>query len=213
MKIWDTQIGNATEIAASMPKWYARTTVIDLKRATLEDGSIDFSKASAQYQVGDVLMFIPCNDFDKALVDNKGAQFTVTEVTPDMHYKFAEKPASEGVFFVVKFMYNEHFEASDKFAMVPVTIEMIENDRKTEDKKLRNLGLKQPGWYKWRMVDRSSSKRSPMISAELSVSIKRFHSPDGTSSDAGETFQPVPGAGVEEGQLIFDPVDGSITLG
>lgn len=211
MKIWNTSIGNATEIAASMPHWYARTTVIDLKRATLEDGSLDFSKASTQFVKGDKVMFIPCNDFEKVLVDNKGLVFTVASVSPSMHYTFEEgKVGEEGLFFVVKFMYNEHLTSGSEVAMVPVTLEMIDNDRKTT-KALRSVGLKQPGWYRWRSVDRQ--ERDPMITCELLVSIKKFHSPDGTSGDAGETFQPGPGLNPSDGQMIFDPVDGSITLG
>lgn len=211
MKIWNTSIGNATEIAASMPHWYARTTVIDLKRATLEDGSLDFSKASTQFVKGDKVMFVPCNDFDKVLVDNKGLVFTVATVTPSMHYTFEEgKVGEEGLFFVVKFIYNEHLTPGAEVAMVPVTLEMIDNDRKTT-KALRAVGLKQPGWYRWRSVDRQ--ERDPMVTCELLVSIKKFHSPAGTSSDAGETFQPGPGLDPSDGQLIFDPVDGSFTLG
>lgn len=211
MKIWNTSIGNATEIAVSMPHWYARTTVIDLKRATLEDGSLDFSKASTQFVKGDKVMFVPCNDFDKVLVDNKGLVFTVATVTPSMHYTFEEgKVGEEGLFFVVKFIYNEHLTPGAEVAMVPVTLEMIDNDRKTT-KALRAVGLKQPGWYRWRSVDRQ--EHDPMITCELLVSIKKFHSPAGTSSDAGETFQPGPGLDPSDGQLIFDPVDGSITLG
>lgn len=211
MKIWNTSIGNATEIAASMPHWYARTTVIDLKRATLEDGSLDFSKASTQFVEGDKVMFIPCNDFDNVLVDNKGLVFTVATVSPSMHYTFEEgSVGKEGLFFVVKFMYNKHLTPGSEVAMVPVTLEMVDNDRKTT-KVLRSVGLKQPGWYRWRSVDRK--ERDPMITCELLVSVKNFHSPDGTSGDAGESFQPGQGLDPSDGQLIFDPVDGSITLG
>lgn len=211
MKIWNTSIGNATEIAASMPHWYARTTVIDLKRATLEDGSLDFSEASTQFVEGDKVMFIPCNDFDNVLVDNKGLVFTVATVSPSMHYTFEEgSVGKEGLFFVVKFMYNKHLTPGSEVAMVPVTLEMIDNDRKTT-KVLRSVGLKQPGWYRWRSVDRK--ERDPMITCELLVSVKNFHSPDGTSGDAGESFQPGQGLDPSDGQLIFDPVDGSITLG
>lgn len=98
MKIWNTSIGNATEIAASMPHWYARTTVIDLKRATLEDGSLDFSKASTQFVEGDKVMFIPCNDFDNVLVDSKGLVFTVATVSPSMHYTFEKGSVGKKVY-------------------------------------------------------------------------------------------------------------------
>lgn len=216
MKIWDKVIGNQTEIVASMPHWYARVTVVDLKRAKLEDGMFDFSKASTHFVKGDEVMFIPCNNFDQALIDSKGQVFKVKDVTPDMHYSFEQSMNEDflngGLMFVVKYMYKEHLTHDEKFAMVPVTIEMINHDRETT-KQLREAGLKQPGWYKWRSVDRTDSKRAPMISCELVVSIKKFHSPDGTSSDAGETFQPDAGLDPKDGVLVFDPVDGSITLG
>ncbi len=211
MKIWDTKIGNETEVAASMPKWYARTTVVDLARATTEDGYLDLSKASTSYEVGDKLMFIPCKDLDQALIDNAGLIFTVSEVTVSGKYKFAEgSVGSEGVFFIVKFMRNENLEVQEQQALVPITIEMIEEDRKG-DHKLRKLGLRQPGWYRWQLIDRGD--RPAKVISNLLVSLKSFHSPDGTSGDAGETFQPGVGLAETDGQIVFDGDQGEIKLG
>ena len=210
LKQYDKQIANDTQLAASMPKWYARTTVVDFARA--KDGEyLDLSRGTS-YQVGDRLMFIQCNNFEQALTDDLGQVYTVSEATASGRYKFEQGiPAIDsGLYFVILFLENKDHAADVREALIPVTIEMIDQDRKDETHPLRAIGLKQPGWYRWRSVSRTD--RDPMITCELLVSMKGFHSPDSTSTDSGEAFDPDLGGTPDDSGIRFDE-NGEITLG
>ena len=192
LPLWGKDIDNDTMIAANSPKAYARTTaVVDLKKATNEDGTINFKKIASQYQVGDKLMFIAADDQEKledVLKNNKGLIFTIEKIE-NGNYTFAEgTPEGEGVYFIVLWRSNPGYTADQAIAMVPVTIEMLQ---KQQDKKLRLLGLKSPGWYRWRQTTALPEKenRHPIIYAELVVSMKNFHTPTVTGISA-DTFQP-----------------------
>lgn len=224
---WSDQIANDTQLAASMPKWYAHTVVVDLEKAKLEDGSLDLSKGPA-YKVGDEIMFIACGTdeaFEQALKDNSGLIYTVSEVTADNHVKFEQgEVQGSGLHFGVLFLKNSGFDVNnlegtaaslakdEREAMIPVTIEMLQADEKVEGHPLRALGLQSAGWYRWTQIKRVRGADVPesfKTIVELIVSMKGFHSPSGTSGDAGETFQP---DGQGDGELEFDE-DGEITLG
>jgi len=213
---WGDQIANNTQLAASMPKWYARTAVVNLETAKTEDGFLDMAKAPT-YTVGEKVMFIACNDFEQALEDNTGLVYTISEVTPNNKVKFAEgMPEGSGVFFVVKFMKNSgwsldnvNLAADEDMAMVPVTSDMLAN----QGEKLAALGLKSPGWYRWRRVTRVRAETEPKTYktiCELVVSMKGFKSPK-PGSASGETFQPDP-ENPEDPSVPFDG-NGDINLG
>lgn len=208
---YSNEIANDTQLAASMPKWYARTTVVDFAKAKTEDGYLDLSRGTT-YQVGDRLMFIQCNDFENATKNNLGQIYTVTEATIDGKYKFEQGiPAFDsGLYFVILFAENNDHDVDVAAAVVPVTIEMILEDQKSEDHPLRKLGLQSPGWYRWQAVTRHDGEL--IIRARMIVSMHGFHSPEGTSGDSGETFQPGTGEDVGDGELMFDE-NGEITLG
>lgn len=224
---WSNQISNDTQLAVSMPKWYALTAVVDLDKAKTEDGFLDMSKAPT-YKVGDEIMFIACgteDQFNQALTDNSGLIYTVSEVVGNNKVKFEQgEVQGSGLHFGVLFLKNSGFDVDDlentatslvkneREAMVPVTVEMLQADEKVEGHPLRALGLQCPGWYRWTQIKRVRPETVPesyKTIAELLVSMKGFHSPTSTSGDAGETFQP---DGQGDGELEFDQ-DGEITLG
>lgn len=227
---WGNQIANDTQLAASMPKWYARVAVVNLDKAKTEDGYLDMSKTS-KYSVGNRLMFINCGTdeaFEQALHDNSGLIYTVSEVTAQNHVKFEQgEVQGTGLHFAVLFLANSGFDVDnlestaenlakeEAVAMVPVTIEMLQADEKVEGHPLRALGLQSPGWYRWTQIKRVRPETVPesyKTIAELIVSLKGFHSPSGTSGDAGETFQPGTGEDAGDGEVTFDE-NGEITLG
>ena len=219
---WNTEIANVTQVGLSMPKFYARACVVNLPNDKREDGTVDFSHASTQYEVGDKLLFIPFTkwdreEFEQAGEGNVGSIFTVAEITGPGFYKFTEGTPSDAMYFVVKFVYNDDpvNKLTQYIALVPITIEMI----KERHDKLRALGLKQPGWYRYRRIEREEPL-TPITYCELVVSMKNFHSPEGGVATAGDMFQAVPGSEVtEEGMMVFkdnigsaDDNDGSIIL-
>ena len=219
-KLWGKDIANDTMLAANMPKWYAHTCVVNLDTAKTEDGFLDLSRGPT-YQVGDQLMFIIANkydgsDFEQAQHDNSGQIYTVAEVTSNNKVKFEQgMPAGTGVYFICKFVKNEDFEPDVEEAYVPATIEMILADQKSKDRPLAKKGICSPGWYRYRAITKvrpDVENPDVKIIASLLVSMKGFHSPDGTSGDAGETFQPGTGDHVGDGEITFDE-NGEITLG
>lgn len=218
---WNNKISNITQVALSQPKAYARACVINLPKDKREDGTIDFSHASTQYEVGDRLMFIKFDKWDRetfeqAGEDNVGVEFEVTQISGPGYYQLSGDPG-EGMFFVVKMLYNDDpvNKLTEYIALVPITVEMIE---KNHDK-LRPLGLKQPGWYRYRRIEREEPL-TPITYCELVISMKNFHSPDGEIATAGDTFVAVPDHGdPAEGMMVFkdnvgpeDDNDGSIIL-
>lgn len=219
-KLWGDQIVNDTQIAANMPKWYARTAVVNLDTAKTEDGYLDMSKAPT-YEVGDQLMFIVANkfdgsDFEQAQHDNSGQIYTVSEVKGINKIKFEQgEVIGTGFYFVCKFVKNDEFAPDVAEAIVPVTIEVLQADEQDENHPLAVKGIKSPGWYRFQMITRVRPEGTPVsykLINELLVSMKGFHSPDGTSGDAGETFQPGTGDNVGDGELVFDE-NGEITVG
>lgn len=217
---WNTKISNVTEVALSMPKAYARACVVNLPKDKREDGSIDFTHASTQFEVGDKVMFVPFDSWDRESFEqagegNVGMIFTVKEITGTGFYTFKEGTPTDHQYFVIKFAYNDNpIEKTTSYvALVPITVEML-NARKAD---LRKIGLKQPGWYRYRRIEREEPL-TPIILCELVVSLKNFHSPQGAAS--GDVFQPVPDAETtEDGMMVFkdnvgpeDDQDGSIVL-
>lgn len=217
---WGKDIANDTQFAASMPKWYARTGVVNLDTAKLEDGFLDMSRAPT-YEVGDKLMFIVANkidesDLEQALHDNSGMIYTISEVKGVNKIKFEQGEVSgSGLHIVCLFRKNEELAVDQDEALVPVTLEMIAADDADLEHPLAKKGLQSPGWYRWRMITKvrpGAETPSYKIISQLLVSMKNFHSPDGTTGDAGETFQPGTGDNVGDGELTFDD-NGEITLG
>lgn len=225
LQSWGNEIANETQLAASMPKWYAHVAVVNLDKAKTDDGYLDMRNAPT-YSIGDQLMFITCgDDFETSLNEDGGKVYTITEVTGDNKVKFEQgEVQGTGLYFAILFLKNSGFDVAslettgdtlakdERIAMVPVTIEMLLADEKSETHPLRSLGLKCPGWYSWaqfKRVRESGAPESYKTIARLLVSMKGFHSPDGSAGDVGETFQPG-----EDGdsEIDFDQ-QGEITLG
>ena len=219
LPLWGRDIDNNTMIAANSPKAYARTTaVVDLKAATNEDGTINFKKIASQYQVGDKLMFIAAESqeaLEDALTNNKGLVYTIEKIE-NGNYTFAEgTPSGEGKYFIVLWRNNPAHDPDQAIALVPITIEMLQNQ---EDKKLRKLGFRTPGWYRWKMTTAKPDGRQPIIYAEVAVAMKNFHTPE-VSGLSADTFQPSnevdPATGEKTSEMVFshgDNADG-IVLG
>lgn len=210
IKLFDNKIGNDSEVASSMPKWYARTTVVNPAKATTEDGYLNIARGTT-YSVGDKLMFIQCNDFATNIANNSGKVYTVSKVVGNRKYTFEEGlPTDDSLFFVILFADNRQLETDKPQAIVPVTVEMIDADRKDPDHKLLNVGLSTPGWYRWQMISRDD--RQPMVISELLVAMT-LHSPTSTTDpDVGESFTPEQGDGQSDPGIEFDD-QGEITLG
>lgn len=206
MTMWSNKIGNDTEVAVSQPKWYAEVTVVNLDKADQTKG-LNLSKAKASYEVGDKVMVVPVKDVPDNLEGNIGKVYTVKKVS-NARYTFDEgNIEGSGLVFLIKFNYNKELENELPYTIVPITVEMIQSDRKN-GYPLYRKGIRSAGWYKWVGLDMPNGRTK--VLSELLVAMN-LHSPTETEDDEPvKPFEPIEGEEGEDG-IKFDE-DSNIKL-
>lgn len=208
MSSWNKLIGNESEIAYSQPKWYSEVTIVNLDKVDQTNG-LDLSNAKATYEVGDKIMVLPVVDIPDNLDGNPGKVYTVKEV--DLFTCTFEEGTIEGSgkVFLIKFNYNKELENELPYTLVPITVEMIQADRKN-GYPLYHKGIRSAGWYRWCGLDMPNGRTK--VLSELLVAMN-LHSPkedEGEDDEPVKPFEPIPGESGEDG-IKFDN-DGSIKL-
>ena len=204
MSSWNKLIGDQSERALSAPTWYARRAVIeDIAEAIDGEDSkkVKLGGHGTTFELGDSLIAF---SIENGKVVTPGKVVIVKEVKDLVYTLEGEFPTTGKVMFV-KFMDKSELVANKKgdlsYCLLPVTQQMLAEDK--QSKTLRKLGIKSPGWYKWRQVLALDEKgaettRVAHTVAQLLVSMKGFK--EGTAFVPAEL-----GRFDKDGEIEFTP--------